>query len=102
MTNLEGEWRVERLGGLLPPMIGIWKRIHGDGGQTRIGLLWPGAPFRLVQRCEGHVALVYRPPLWGLVDELRIEADGSSWLGRAMLGSYELGRFRMTRIGGKL
>ena|SRR5215210_5636292 len=98
MTNLEGDWRVERLGGLLPPMIGIWKRIHGDRGQTRIGPLWPGAPFRLVQRREGHVALVYRPPLWGLVDELSAEADGS-WLGRAMLGGRELGRFRMTRSG---
>jgi hypothetical protein len=98
MTNLEGDWQVERLGGLLPPMIGIWKRIHGDRGQTRIGPFWPGVPFRLVQRREGHVELVYRPPLWGLVDELWAEAD-DSWLGRAMLGRLELGRFRMTRSG---
>ena len=80
-------------------MIGVWKRIHGDRGQTRIGPFWPGAPFRVVQRCEGHVALVYRLPLWGLVDELRAEEDDSSWLGWAMLGSRELGRFRMTRVG---
>jgi len=99
MTNLEGDWHVERLGGLLPPMIGVWKRIRGDRGQTRIGPLWPGVPFRLAQRREGHVALVYRPPFWGLVDELRAEADGSSWLGRTMLGDRELGTFRMTRIG---
>jgi hypothetical protein len=98
MTNLEGDWHVERLGGLLPPMIGVWKRIRGNRGQTRIGPLWPGVPFRLTQRREGHVSLVYRPPLCRLVDELRVETDGSSWLGRTMLGGRELGRFRMTRI----
>jgi hypothetical protein len=100
MTNLEGDWRVERLGGLLPPMIGVWKRIRRERGQTRIGPFRPGAPFRLVQRREGYVALVYRPPLWGLVDELRAEADGS-WSGQAMLGRHELGRFRMIRRGRK-
>ena len=47
MTNLEGDWQVQRLGGLLPPMTGIWKRIRGASGQTRMGPFWPGAPFPL-------------------------------------------------------
>jgi hypothetical protein len=27
-------WRVGRAGGLLPPMVGAWKRIGGDRGET--------------------------------------------------------------------
>jgi ferritin-like metal-binding protein YciE len=95
MDHVEGDWRVERLGGLLPPMVGIWKRIRGDRGETRVGLL-PGPSFR-VERREGRVALVYRPPFSGLVDELWAVEDGS-WLGRSLLGG-ELGWFRMVRIG---
>ncbi len=94
MRDLEGDWQVERLNGLLPPMTGVWKRIRGDRGSTRFGPL-PGVPFRLEQR-EGYVALIYRPPFSMLVDELRDQAD-DSWLGRATLGGRELGRFRMTR-----
>jgi hypothetical protein len=44
MTNLEGDWHVERLSGLLPTMIGVWKRIRGDRGQTRIGPSGPASP----------------------------------------------------------
>ena len=98
MRDLEGDWRVERLGGLLlPPMAGVWKRILGDRGETWVGAL-PGWPFRLKQR-EGHVALVYRPPFSKFVDELRPEPDGCSWLGRATLGGRKLGWFRLTRSG---
>ncbi len=94
MKDLEGDWRVERLSGLLPPMVGVWKRIRGDRGSTRFGPL-PGVPFRLERR-EGHIALIYRPPFSMLVDELQTKVD-DSWLGRSTLGGRELGRFRMTR-----
>ena len=97
VAGLEGDWRVERLGGLLPPMVGVWKRIRGYRGETRVGPL-PGWPFR-VERREGHVALIYAPPFSGLVDEVRAVSDDDSWLGRTKLGGRELGRFRMVRIG---
>ncbi len=96
MKDLEGDWQVERLDGFLPPMFGIRKRIRGDRGETRIGIL-PGWPFR-VERREGRVALVYRPPFSAIVDELWTGAEGS-WLGRSMLSGRELGRFRMIRGG---
>jgi ferritin-like metal-binding protein YciE len=96
MKDLEGDWQVERLGGFLPPMLGIRKRIRGDRGETRVGTL-PGWPFR-VERGEGRVELVYRPPFSGIVDKLWTEAEGS-WLGRSTLSGRELGRFRMMRGG---
>jgi ferritin-like metal-binding protein YciE len=96
MKDLEGDWRVERLGGFLPPMFGVRKRIRGDRGATRVGTL-PGWPFR-VERREGRVALVYSPPFSAIVDEVWTGAEGS-WLGRSTLGGRELGRFRMRRGG---
>ena len=78
-------------------MVGVHKRIRGDRGTTRVGLL-PGWPFRLERRSSGRVALVYHPPFSAFVDEIRAEADGS-WLGRSTLGGLELGRFRMVRPG---
>ena len=96
MKELDGDWRVERLGGFLPPMIGVRKRVRGDRGETRLGPL-PGWPFR-VERREGRVALVYRLPAPMLVDELWAGGRGS-WLGRSTLGGRELGRFRMSRRG---
>ncbi|MBV9453981.1 MAG: hypothetical protein JOZ19_07690 [Rubrobacter sp.] len=94
MKDLEGDWQVERLSGLLPPMIGIWKRISGARGSTRLGSL-PGVPFRLEQR-ERYVALIYYPPFSMLVDELQIQPDGS-WLGRSTFAGRELGWFWMKR-----
>jgi ferritin-like metal-binding protein YciE len=94
MRELDGHWRLERLGGLLPPMVGLRKRIRGDRGETLAGPL-PGLPFR-VERSGDRASLAYHPPLWPLVDELSLGDDGS-WLGRTMLGGRELGRFRMTR-----
>jgi ferritin-like metal-binding protein YciE len=96
VKGLDGDWRVERLGGFLPPMTGVRKRIRGDRGETGVGAL-PGWPFR-VERREERVALVYRPPFSVIVDELWTGAEGS-WLGRSTLGGRELGRFRM-RLGG--
>jgi ferritin-like metal-binding protein YciE len=94
--DVEGDWRVERAGSLLPPMIGVWKRIRGDRGETWVGPL-PGWPFRVEQRGE-RVALIYRAPFSGFVDELEAAADGS-YVGRFTLGGRELGRFRMVRSG---
>ena len=85
---------MERRGGILPPMVGVRKRIRGDRGETRVGAL-PGWPFR-VERREGRVALVYYPPFSAIVDELWTGAEGS-WLGQSTLGGRELGRFRMIR-----
>jgi hypothetical protein len=94
VRELKGEWKIERLGGLLPPMIDIRKRVHGTRGETRFGAL-PVWPFR-IERRAGRIALVYYPPFCLLVDELQPEASGS-WLGRTVICGRELGRFRMTR-----
>lgn len=94
MRGLDGDWRVERTGGLLSPMPGVWKRIHGNRGETRLGLL-PGVPFRVEARLAG-AALIYRAPFSMIIDELRPTPDGV-WLGRTMLYGRELGRFRMQR-----
>jgi hypothetical protein len=95
--RLEGDWRVERLGGALPPMVGVWKRVRGDRGETWIGPL-PAWPFRAEQH-DGFVALVYGPPFSMFADEVREREDGS-WLGRTIFAGQELGRFRMVRYGG--
>lgn len=98
LRNLQGDWKVERLSGL-PPMPFVRKRIRGGRGVTYVSpLSFPGRglPFELEQR-EGHVALIYRPPLSFLVDELRLEADGS-WLGRAYVAGFRYAWFRMLPI----
>ena len=95
MRSLEGEWKVERMGGLLPPMIGVRKTICGGAGETRVGPL-PVWPFRAKRTFES-VDLVYRRPFSTFVDEMRREPDGS-WLGRMTFLGLELGRFRMTPI----
>jgi len=77
-------------------MVGVWKRIRGDRGETRAGPL-PGWSFRVERRGE-RVALVYRAPFSKFVDELEVTADGF-FLGRSTLSGRELGRFRMVRSG---
>jgi len=102
--NLDRDWRVERLSGPVP-MPFVWKRIRAGRGTTRIspplrrrsGLpLEPKLPFRLEQR-EGHVALIYLGPLSFLVDELRLEEDGS-WLGRANAAGVRYAWFRIVPV----
>ena len=95
MRSLVGKWKVERMGGLLPPMIGVRKTIRGGAGETRVGPL-PVWPFR-VKRTFESVDLVYRRSFSTFVDEVRREPDGS-WLGRMTFLGLELGRFRMTPI----
>jgi hypothetical protein len=74
----------------------VWKRIRGGWGETYLLPFGPKFPFGLEQR-EGHVALIYRPPLSFLVDELRAEVDGS-WLGRAKVAGFRYAWFRMTPL----
>jgi hypothetical protein len=85
-------WKVTRVGGALPPMIGVRKRIAGDRGETLVGKL--RLPFD-VRGDELH----YRAALGGLVDILEPSGDGAVWHGRATYRGKEFGRFELRRIG---
>jgi len=85
--TLDGEWRVERVSGLLPPLLGVTKRISGDRGETRLGPL-PGAPFDVV-----GLELRYRVPLVGVADELQPADEG--FVGHTKIFGREVGTFRM-------
>ncbi len=87
--NLDGVWTVERLGGLLPPMVGVRKRIRGSSGETLAG------PLRMRFDVQAN-ELRYRAPFVGLVDVLEPEGDG--WSGRATWFGREFGRFRLRRL----
>jgi hypothetical protein len=90
VTDLDGVWKVERVSGLLPPMIGVRKRISGSSGETQLGTL-PGVRFAV----EG-LTLRYRRPLSGFVDVL--EPDGTGYEGRTTFRGRQLGRFRMRPV----
>jgi len=75
--------------GLLPPLLGVTKRIVGDRGETRLGPL-PGARFDVV-----GLELRYRAPFVGFVDVLHPAADG--FVGHATIFGREIGTFRMLR-----
>ena len=92
MPELDGTWQVVRTGGLLPPMAGVTKHIHGPRGETRLGRA-PGAPFDVV-----GLELHYRSPFSGFVDVL--VADGDGFRGRATFRGREFGRFAMTPMRG--
>ena len=47
MAELDGIWDVRRTGGLLPPLLGVRKRIAGGRGATTVGPA-PGVPFDVV------------------------------------------------------
>ena len=81
-----GRWRVERVGGLLPP--GLRKRIGRDGGSTRLGPL-PLAVFRVHGQTLNYRLLPIR-------DELTPAGDGT-WLGRGLVFGREFCRFRLVR-----
>ena len=104
VKNLEGDWKVERLSGPVP-MPFVWKRIRGGRGETHVlphswqaigAPLEPKFPFELKQ-CEGHVSLIYRPPLSFMVDDLRLEANGS-WLGQAKAAGIRYAWFQMVPV----
>jgi hypothetical protein len=88
VAELDGLWEVERTGGLLPPLVGVRKRIHGGRGATTAGP--PRASFR-VEGSELHYEGLFR----GFVDVL--EPNGGAFNGRALFRGREYGRFRLRR-----
>jgi ferritin-like metal-binding protein YciE len=90
MSELDGVWKVERVGGALPPLHGCVKRIHGTHGTTEFTYV-PGMPFE-VRGLELH----YRPPFNVLVD--RLEPSDGGYFGHALLAGKEYGQFRMRRL----
>jgi hypothetical protein len=95
MTELEGDWDVRRTGGLLPPLVGVSKRIHGGRGETRVGGLL-GVPFQVVGR-----ELRYRAPFAAFVDRLE-PATPDVFRGSATFRGREFGRFDLIRRRGSL
>jgi hypothetical protein len=89
-SQLDGVWNVERVSGLLPPLVGVRKRISGERGETALGAL-PGVPFAV----DG-LTLRYRGPLRAFVDVL--EPDAGGYGGRATFRGQEYGRFRLTPL----
>jgi len=88
MSELDGVWKVERVGGALPPMTGVRKRIDGDRGVTLAG------PVKMRFEVRG-LELRYRPPFIGFVDFL--EPDGDGYRGRATFLGRQFGSFRLRR-----
>jgi ferritin-like metal-binding protein YciE len=96
VPELDGVWDVRRVGGLLPPLYGVRKRIVGTRGVTAVGRRGFGAPFDVV----GH-ELHYRAPFAGFVDVVVPTGDsGDTLRGRATFRGREFGRFEMTRVPG--
>jgi len=90
MGDLDGVWKVERVGGALPPLYGCRKRINGRSGTTEFSHS-PGMPFE-VRGLELH----YRTPFNVLVD--RLEPQNGGYLGHATIAGREFGQFRMRRL----
>jgi ferritin-like metal-binding protein YciE len=90
MGELDGVWKVERVGGALPPLPGCVKRINGTHGTTEFRYV-PGMPFE-VRGLELH----YRPPFNVLVD--RLEPSNGDYIGHALIGGREYGQFVMRRL----
>jgi ferritin-like metal-binding protein YciE len=93
VSELDGVWEVQRTGGLLPPLIGVRKEIHGTHGKTLLPGGVVGVPFDVV-----GLELHYRAPFAGFVDILAPHADGFS--GRATFRRRTFGRFELTPIKG--
>src|ERR687888_614648 len=88
--ELDGVWKVERVGGALPPLHGCVKRIYGRHGTTEFTHI-PGMPFE-VRGLELH----YRPPFNVLVD--RLEPSDGGFFGHALLAGKGYGQFRVRRL----
>lgn len=91
MGELDGTWEVRRVGGVLPPLYGVRKRIDGGSGRTILGPLH--SPFDVVGRELRYRGLLTR----GLVDAVEPGADGW-WDGVARYRGRQLGRFAMRRL----
>jgi ferritin-like metal-binding protein YciE len=89
VTELDGTWDVSRTRGLLPPLIGVRKEIHGTEGSTILLHRAAGAPFDVV-----GLELHYRRPFTGFVDVLSPVADG--YEGRSTFRGRTFAHFRMT------
>jgi ferritin-like metal-binding protein YciE len=90
MAELDGDWEVRRTGGLLPPLLGVSKRIRGARGETRVGPAF-GVPFRVV-----GTELRYRAPLDGFVDRLEPAGEGR-FSGTATFRGRPFGRFDLIK-----
>jgi ferritin-like metal-binding protein YciE len=90
MGELDGVWKVERAGGVLPPLHGCIKRIKGERGTTEFPNM-PGMPFE-VRGLELH----YPGPFGLLVDKL--EPQDGGYFGRATLLGREFGQFTMRKV----
>jgi len=86
-SELVGDWRVERVSGLLPPW-GVRKHIGPRTGSTRLGPV-PLGFFRVRGRTLDYVA-------WPVRDQLRPGAEGQ-WVGRGLAFGREFCRFRLVR-----
>jgi ferritin-like metal-binding protein YciE len=91
VAPLDGVWDVKRVSGVLPPLLGMRKRIHGTRGETLLG------PVRIPFEVRGH-ELHYRGPLRGFVDVLEPGENGDLYRGRSTLKDNEFGTFEMRRI----
>jgi ferritin-like metal-binding protein YciE len=93
VSELDGVWDVKRTGGLLPPLIGVRKEIHGTRGETLLpgGII--GVPFDVV-----GLELHYRAPFAGFADIL-VPRDGG-FRGRTTFRRRTIGRFEMRPIKG--
>jgi ferritin-like metal-binding protein YciE len=91
MPELDGIWDVRRTGGLLPPLLGVRKRIDGGRGATTIGPS-PGAAFDVV-----GTELRYRAPFTGFVDRLEPAGEGR-FAGTATFRGRTYGRFDLIRL----
>ena len=90
MAELDGVWNVKRLGGFLPPLAGVRKRIDGARGETTVRGL-PGVGFTVV-----GLSLRYHAPFHDFVDELEPRGDG--YVGRATFQGRTFGRFALERV----
>jgi ferritin-like metal-binding protein YciE len=90
MAVLDGDWDVKRTGGLLPPLLGVSKRIRGGRGETRVGRAL-GVPFRVV-----GTELRYRAPFDGFVDRLE-EVEPGRFRGTATFRGRPFGRFDLIK-----
>jgi ferritin-like metal-binding protein YciE len=88
--ELDGVWKVERTGGALPPLLGVFKHIDGTRGETRAP-----AGVRMPFEVRGH-ELHYHAPFSMLVDVL--ERDGGGFAGRATVRGRDIGTFRIRRF----
>ncbi len=90
MAELDGVWDVKRVGGALPPLMGVQKEISGTSGATKVGPI-ACLPFDVI-----GLSLRYRPPFGGFVDQL--EPAGEGYRGRATFRGREFGKFEMRRV----